>query len=1561
MRSKTTSNRAIRPGDGWRQRMVFSVMALAMMLLMPMASMAATYSFIASGDQALQANGTLTNSSGREVTKISGYDDHFAVWGGVGATGNGYWYLKTGGLYSQNGGNRHFSILNLQAGDQVKITYSGTISFLNSGKVEGKNAGDAVPNNETFYVMDDDGTLDLDVVRYTYISEIVIEAGTGSVTLTNNSGLAGYARWNPTTKKMETENVSASDGIPYYRVRLSSRWFDEPTVTVDPSWATLTWTVVNYGPSAGASYNPKTGEGKKTVAILDGTDLMFINPGWCKVIASYQGKSATYLVECWDNDANYKVVEQGNGLKYTFAANDTITDVNQQGGILQNRIITAVPGMEVKIGIPEFDEGTEPGADNDNSDEHHQPNTAVVQRWAVDGTDHYVSWVNDDRGWWDRYPNNDYSWPQQGSFYTFTATADGYLRLGGIKVVKDPNHNGNVYLVNFDNVGERPEIASNTAQEGYYTSDTNYPNGIELKAGQRYCLHGESASSGHAEEGWYQNETGEWVYGWHWVDTSNWSPFFLEWFSFEPKFAIREYYGIADKTGYEIQNGGSCESNKVIFATDLNGWSATAIEYKGHVDAATASIDVSKGTIKLTGLHFTSSAKDDMGGAVKVRLSKGTEGQSGYQYVDFVMTIPYGKHVWDFRQTAHQDQANSERFKPGDYSYTPAELVAMMDGNGDDWSRVYKVRHRANGHWTMLISPIMAARGSVLGNNAFYMDNTNGLVFLTSAESFGAEETSNEHGSEYEKDHGLKGIDDDEEMGYDYTTVTGADKVWIKGNTDAGASILFPGVKAGQYIKIYTYRHSDYRGEEFKAKNLVDLDNVAYNYNTTFLMRGFANGTVYPAMVGDNMRGCAIFRVPSNYTATNDPDKVPRLTLCDIGWAQIFRIEIMDEYEPDLLLAVDTENGYVPVEYDAVTSSIVVRGGTAEEREFLAIAAYTGCQNANTCEYKVYPDAGVNVGVTRSTWKSGGGVWYNNMKLKFNSGNGLVRIVQREKAATDLDVRNTVTDAEAGAAGYVIDKNEYYIAVGELNPQTYPYTWDFSTYNLYQNDSETKANLGATSEGEYGDWVADEDNEDGFGQHDKEVVDFGTGTFAKEGTTIDNVAQVAEVTRPLFAQGAQLSSGKVSGTSLAQNLIIETEGLGVRRPYGDNKQFPYLQTVDGVMQVDYRLYGSYDLEEGGINFDGNDLSGVGEITIPDVTTGMYVFVQSDAAPTSVTINGTAVDPIEKFDKYATDSDIPSGVYAYLNSGSTADVVLNFAKTTGITKIGVTNIHKEVNKLGYASESRDHAIDHTYTGQFTTSDVDAFGVTIYGDDQTPYDYKGYNEVRKTTAQVTVIPANTGCVLYGAKTKGRRYEFPLFYPACNVIPTEDDCEFLKTNWMAPNVEETVHTSETVTKGAAIGDNTYYGWTSSDATECTKFVMTTKYFTYKKNIVTGDGSIIEEDKEQEVESFYRVMISGDSSKDKLGNNKAYLLVPSEYLTTALWLEAGKEGYKDSDAGINMFYLDLAGYEDGDETDGIATVDLSAAEDNSVYYTLTGMRLNGKPTVKGIYVCNGKKVYVK
>lgn len=1523
MRSNTTSNRVICPRDGWLKRVGFSIATLVVMLLVPTASMAVnpfTYNFKKSGDVILYGNGTVTNSSGQTVTIISGYDN-IAVTGGLGQIDNEMWYCRTGGLYQRHGTDKTLSILNLTQSQKVTITYDGSgnnqnkhyITFRTSNQVQGKNANDNLESGVTYRSCG--GSLDLTVPRYIYITEIKVENFNYDNSINFNlNGSSGRVKWDPVQKKM----VEANDGLPYFRMRLSSRWFNEPSYTINGGGQMSNggyWTVENYGPSAPMNYDPKTGKGNKEVAIraedsnMSNCDLMFKNPGWCKVTAYCNGYNSSYLVECYDNDALYDI--QDNGTKYIFVQNDSLAQLGlsgEQGGILQNRVITAIPGIEVKVGIPEMDEGDAPGADNDNSNYHHQPNTAVVQRWAMNGTDHYICWVNDDIGWWDRYPFNNYSWPKLGSFYTFKATADGKLKVGGIKSVNNTSQNGKVYLVNLDNVGDRIDIVDNSKPTGYYESQE-----IELKAGQRYCLHGE------ADNG----------------NPAHWAPFLMEWFSFETDFALTTNYGITQNGGEG--NNSNYVTQKMIEGTGSAGWSAVIQGWKGTVSGV-GGASIIDGKIQLNGVQFSTNEQNKMGGAVKVRLQKGSG--NNYQYFDVVITIPYGKHVWDFRQTAHQDQANSERFKPGDYSYTPEGLVAMMNSNGTDWNRVYKVRHRLDGHWTMLISPILAARSSVYGNNAFYMDNTNGLIFLTGADSFGAEETYNEHGSEYETNHGLKGIDDDEEFGYPYTTVKGADKVWIMGDD---ASILFPGVKAGQYIKIYTYRHSDDRGQTFKAKNLVDLDNVAYDYNTTFKMNGFGNGSVYPAMVGDNMRGAAIFRVPTDYVATNDPNNIPRLTLCDIGWAQIFRIEIMDEYEPDLLLTVheNYSNGNVPVEYDAVTSSILIRNNVAETRNYLAISGYTGCQNANTCEYELIPDAGVNVDYEHEKWKSGGGVFYNQMNATFNSGNGLVKVIQREKVNSDA---NSVVPGEEGATvsgryeapGYVIDKNIYYIAVGELNAQEYPYTWDFSTYNLYQNESTTKTGMTGSTNEEYGDWNADTENEDGFGQQHFVTVDF------KDNNTTP-VSEVAEVNKHLFAQGAQLTTGSSNG----QSLIAETEGLGVRRPYGADKQFPYLHSVSGAMQVDYRNYKSYDLDENGIAFDGKVLKGVGEITIPDVSKGMYIFVMSDAAPTKVLINNNQVSTLAK---YYEDGDIPSGVYVYKNTGNAADVVLNFAKTTGIKKIGVTNKYKKINRIGYASESRDTIIDHTYTGVFTNNDVNAYGVKAYGEGEFTYDYKGYDVVQRTE-EVTVVPARTGVVLYKSDTKRETdFRVPLFVPACNVVPTSKDLAILATNWMAPNVRLTEHKAEKVLKSDALGIEL-----SEDENEmCYKFVMTRQGVTYNKTN-NSDTNIT---KTEEVECFYRMRIN-NSTNNWMTENKAYLLVPEKFMGEALW-NGGEGGFKAS----NLFFLDLENvdFDEGD-LDGIVGIVSDDNTNNSVevYYSIDGTRLNGKPTAKGVYICNGKKVMVK
>jgi len=45
-----------------------------------------------------------------------------------------------------------------------------------------------------------------------------------------------------------------------------------------------------------------------------------------------------------------------------------------------------------------------------------------------------------------------------------------------------------------------------------------------------------------------------------------------------------------------------------------------------------------------------------------------------------------------------------------------------------------------------------------------------------------------------------------------------------------------------------------------------------------------------------------------------------------------------------------------------------------------------------------------------------------------------------------------------------------------------------------------------------------------------------------------------------------------------------------------------------------------------------------------------------------------------------------------------------------------------------------------------------------------------------------------------------------------------------------------------------------------------------------------------------------------------------------------------------------------------GIVSIDNSQSTiDNGVWHTLNGVRLNGKPTIPGIYIVNGKRVVIK
>ena len=1425
--------------------------------------------------------GNVVNSLG-ETMKIlktnDGYTGTRFAAGELTGSNNTRWFVKNESsasyLYSFWSGYRRLSIMGLSADQKVTITFSGQNSInIRSNNVLGKTGvkdlsnnntptGDAITSGEEL-TMSGDGSLDLWVGRYIAIQKVVIDDGG---VYFNTSGSEGVASYNGNT-------------LPLFRCRLSSRNFTEPTLTI-PGGATATYAISTIESPSG--YTP---------AILGNAavhDVMMNNLGISKVTATVNAggtsHTASYFLEIYDDVATTAITDITNGKKFTITG----------AGVLHNRTISSVPGVEVGFSVAE-------------SGETH--NTAV----AYDYDGHKVAFTNDDSGWWDRFPHNNSSTPTQGTFYSFKATAKGKLRFGGVKIPNNTAANdGKVYLVKIitgtwpqaklfdasqtgylstnDMVSSKMEYNTNNTNDYTITLDTNNSdnNGIILETGHTYYLQGEA----------------------NYTD-NKWAPFLLEWFSYEldTELQVNKNFAVANQTGYTIGEKGTYTASDItVTGANVN---VGEVSCKGNIESATVTIVNSH--LQFSNIHFNTSGENNMGGAIRVKLYTS---ESNYIYV--TLTIPYGKHVWDFRSTAEQAGAT----RPGAWSYSNEGLCSMMKANGTDWKLVWKVTRNEGTTTTELTDPIMAAKSSIEGNNAFYMDNTAGLIFQAGPTSFGAFDTRNS-----------SGVSIDTKKSWTYSETTATNLLWMKGE----ATIYFPGVTANQYIKIYTYRHADGKGETYRAKNLVDLDNVAYDGTTRFIMRGMWEQRS-PGYVGDNIKGCAIFRVPSNYSATTDLSNIPQLTLCDDGWVKIYRIEIMDEFEPDIIMTDDNNGTFCPVDYDGIFSSVVVRKKanniTPTTRTYTATTGQTRCQHANTCDYEVIASNGV-VTVQRQIWNSGGeannGVNYNRLSLTFNKA-GQVRIIQRERAntaGTGASVEDPANSEASAALGYVIDKNEYYINVGELTVQNYPFTWDFTDHNMYKGASNTTTILGTESSN----WNA---NGNTFSQMATKTRKFGA----------DQTQHNLNVTYSCYAQGAQLAN-------IAGIAVSETEGLGISRPTTTKTMKYFASDANKVFQEYSREYEGYDLTSSAITIDGNSLTGVKKITIPEVDNRMYIFVKASSEPT-VKVGETTLTKLTGNDDIFSVAD---NVYLYKQTASgNQDVEVAFTNGASVELVAVTDIVKSINALGYATESRGQAIDHTYQEKFTNHPVKAYAITTYNG--AAYDYKGYPEVRKSAA-VSVVPANTGIVLYQANAS-ERFDSPMFYPAVNVEPTEADNTILATNWMAPNVEQKQHYSESICKlyamsGKSGNHDAATDHPGEDCVWCTKFIMTHIYYTYDKT--TGQLSSA---KDSGTEGFFRMKIdSSNASHNIIKANKAYLLVKD--VPTALWNGGTGTGY----APNGTIFMDL---DDAENVDDEATMIGKILRDSDnevqgkdVYYSLSGVRIIGTPTTKGIYIKNGKKVSIK
>jgi len=671
-----------------------------------------------------------------------------------------------------------------------------------------------------------------------------------------------------------------------------------------------------------------------------------------------------------------------------------------------------------------------------------------------------------------------------------------------------------------------------------------------------------------------------------------------------------------------------------------------------------ATVNVTKWEILKTGTGITSAKIDNSGnitnieghGIIVVKATTGDNVSAGYVLTVADCATDDHDLVWDFATKGNLPKDFTAA--SGNTTTGAGEKSTVNDvlGRSTGWTTKYEgVTYDNNHKPTIYRRFIYTCDQPIDGDNALYIPATEGLQFSCNANTFGLNNST---------------LIDDRHVSF-------------KGNSTHDNVLTIPQLKQGDYVTIWWKPYSSGNdagignaGSTFRVDNATDLTGkpITNSFSTTGI-QGFKSGVPL---------GQVTFRARYNGDMN--------FYIQDNGWNNIYKIRVSRKYATDLQLS--DENQAVNA-----NSNTVLAGQTIT---YKGDAGHTHSQSARTPQYSVTKEGNFtdnDVEVTKPSWTSIHGVTYVDLQLKVNGGTGNLLVTQ---------------DICYGADQYVLDRCETYLAVGQRTQQTYPYTWDFTDYNM--GKGTTVSNLSQTTAGDYGSWSSNALN------------DY-TSVPSPSGLSGYNVD------KPLFANGSQLTYGTTT--------IRETEGLGVT--------FPGTGT-------DYN---------GKVSLDGSTLSFAkgSTLTIPTVDKDMYVFVKADNEPTVTNATQTTPDNVT----------LPqNGMYVYKVSAK-GDVALSFPDNTKVEKIGVTNIFKAISGKA-TSESRDCAIDYSQTGVFTNMGVKAYIATDYSDKSDVADM-GKLTLSEVTAVPASTGLLLYKDIAANQANETQTNFPLFVPAVNITPSSD----------------------------------------------------------------------------------------------------------------------------------------------------------------------------------------------
>lgn len=337
-----------------------------------------------------------------------------------------------------------------------------------------------------------------------------------------------------------------------------------------------------------------------------------------------------------------------------------------------------------------------------------------------------------------------------------------------------------------------------------------------------------------------------------------------------------------------------------------------------------------------------------------------------------------------------------------------------MQSNTSDWQFYYKVRQYTDGTLTYLSGPYVSNATGFDGINAYYMEETAGLLIKADAQAFGTDATTitNEPSS------------NDEKLRMPYTQVSAVTKLTLQ----EGSTLTIPNLKKGYYVRMRWLRYSSQNGDLVKVSNLNDLDGTEI---TKVFRVGSRQG-------GSTKKGYQEFIVK----ADGDVTFTLQTEGTNKGYVDIEEIAVSNDFlDTDLKITPTTY--YYPNKIE--TKLNLGSSGNSSSLGVKYSVSSSKKEGSDDFAYSMADD-GLTLTVTK--------------------GQGILTATAKAYTVKDSKISDT-----QDIGSYVLDKASTDITVlaRATTTQTYPYTWDFKKYNTSHFSNMTTSTSGTTSDV----WTAD--------------------------------------------------------------------------------------------------------------------------------------------------------------------------------------------------------------------------------------------------------------------------------------------------------------------------------------------------------------------------------------------------------------------------------------------------------------------------------------------------------